>query len=540
MRLKNSEIFDEYAKIAEKMGLISKAEEKVEDVYNLPLKSVKELVEEAHPETIVQGPSYDKMNGIIENVQQRQDIMSMLALKTPTGFHDNTRYISAYQDLLNSTLKIALMLDNQNQEQAAKLADHVTQQLHKEAFPALVVAAPYIIAGITALVAGGAAYAGNHPDSQGFKNDILKTLDQLDDVKEKYPKSVSTLAPFEKLLKDTILVDNELEKDIESISNLILQIKAETDKDKRAVLSKNIVSSVFSNSKDKKIEESIKKLKNLTESIVDSTDTVKSFLESLNSGPESTVMQWLTKVKEYVVQSDVEDVTDLLEVLKSSANDFNKMLDNKLVSLDNLRQIISRTGVTIESTTPSDKPEAKKEQELTPFEKFLKSKNASYKTASSELKKKFNSISKIKYEIETTNLKNDHFPNYGEMIDEIFTGYLNPNEIDIIENYINEIAAKRAASFWNTKYNDNNLKKAELSLANLMKNKLGKNLAEPDKQLSERLVDFKKNKKQELADKLWQEMSESGDFVTKWDEYANLTDYKPPTVKLVDLDKLDF
>ncbi len=36
MRLKNSEIFDEYAKIAEKMGLISKAEEKVEDVYNLP------------------------------------------------------------------------------------------------------------------------------------------------------------------------------------------------------------------------------------------------------------------------------------------------------------------------------------------------------------------------------------------------------------------------------------------------------------------------------------------------------------------------
>jgi tetrahydromethanopterin S-methyltransferase subunit B len=537
MRLKNSEIFDEYAKIAEKMGLISKAEEKVEDVYNLPLKSVKELVEEAHPETIVQGPSYDKMNGIIENVQQRQDIMSMLALKTPTGFHDNTRYISASEDLLNSTLKIALMLDNQNQEQAAKLR-FCTQQLYK-ATP-LIVLAPYLIAGAVALLGGASAYAGNHPDSQGFKNDILKTLDQLDDVKDKYPKSVATLAPFEKLLKDTITTDNDLEKELDSISNLVLQIKTETDKDKRIALSKNIASAIFSNSKDKKIEESIKKIKNLTEAIVDSTDTVKTFLETLNSGPESTVMQWLTKVKEYVVQSDVEDVLDLLEVLKASANDFNKSLDNKLVSLDNLRQIISKSGVTIDSSSAS--PEAKKEnqKELTPFEKFLKSKNASYKTASTELKKKFNSISKIKHEIETTNLKNDHFPNYGEMIDEIFKGYLASNEIDIIENYINEIATQKAASFWNTKYNYNNLKEAEVLLANLIKNKLGKNLSEPDKQFSERFVDYKKNKNQQLAEKLWKEMSDSGDFVTKWDEYISLTDYKPPTVELVNLDKLDF
>jgi tetrahydromethanopterin S-methyltransferase subunit B len=539
MRLKNSEIFDEYAKIAEKMGLISKAEEKVEDVYNLPLKSVKELVEEAHPETIVQGPSYDKMNGIIENVQQRQDIMSMLALKTPTGFHDNTRYISASEDLLNSTLKIALMLDNQNQEQAAKLADSITQQLYKEATP-LIVLAPYLIAGAVALLGGASAYAGNHPDSQGFKNDILKTLDQLDDVKDKYPKSVATLAPFEKLLKDTITTDNDLEKELDSISNLVLQIKTETDKDKRIALSKNIASAIFSNSKDKKIEESIKKIKNLTEAIVDSTDTVKTFLETLNSGPESTVMQWLTKVKEYVVQSDVEDVLDLLEVLKASANDFNKSLDNKLVSLDNLRQIISKSGVTIDSSSAS--PEAKKEnqKELTPFEKFLKSKNASYKTASTELKKKFNSISKIKHEIETTNLKNDHFPNYGEMIDEIFKGYLASNEIDIIENYINEIATQKAASFWNTKYNYNNLKEAEVLLANLIKNKLGKNLSEPDKQFSERFVDYKKNKNQQLAEKLWKEMSDSGDFATKWDEYISLTDYKPPTVELVNLDKWDF
>lgn len=535
MKFKNSEIFDEYAKIAEKMGLVSKAEEKVENVYNLQLKSVKKLIEEAHPETVVQGPSYDKMNGVIENVQQQQDIMSMLALKTPTGFHDNTRYISASQDLLNSTLKIAIMLDNQNQELAAKLADTITQQIHKEAtFPLLI---PAAIAAVTALI-GGAAYAGNHPDSQGFKNDMLKTLDELDDVKETYPQASSTLAPFEKLLKDTISNDTEFEKELESISNLILQIKTETNKDKKLALSKNIISTVFKNSKDKKLEEMVKNLKNLSESIIDSIDTVKSFLESLNSGPKSTVMEWLTKVKEYVVQSDVEDVIDLLDVLKSSAHDFTKNLDNKLVSLDNLRQIVSKVGVTIDSENKTKSEEHK--EKLTPFEQFLKSKEASYKIASSELKKKFNSISKIKEKIETTNLKHDFFPNYGKIVDEIFKGYLTPEEINIIENYINEIAAKKASEFWNTEYNYNNLKQAELLLADLIKDKLGKNNQEPNKQLSERFIDFKKNKKQQLTDKLWKEMSESGDFATKWEEYKELSDYKSPTVELIDLDKLDF
>ena len=98
----SQDIWEEFEKIAISQGLVSEADqndpipgkthsESFDDtislLYGIKPESIydnkKTIVENAHPETAVMMRAYDAMNGVVENLHQRQDMMAYIALKMP-------------------------------------------------------------------------------------------------------------------------------------------------------------------------------------------------------------------------------------------------------------------------------------------------------------------------------------------------------------------------------------------------------------------------------------------------------------------------
>jgi len=147
-----SDIWDEFEKIAVAQGLVVEAEEDggqrktpvrydslsddaVRMLYNVEPESIfkeKDIIEVAHPETAVVTRTYDAMNAVVENVNQRQDMMAYIAQKMPNGHLTYRRYVAAKQELLNSLIRAAFTLDNQDDEKLMAFADSCAERLEKK------------------------------------------------------------------------------------------------------------------------------------------------------------------------------------------------------------------------------------------------------------------------------------------------------------------------------------------------------------------------------------------------------------------------
>lgn len=183
-----SEIFEEYAKIALEQGLLSLAEKgprrgsddisTVEALYGIKPngKDEKPLTEQAHPEPVIIAPSYDRLNGLVENNQERQDIMIGIITKAPQAKLTQHRYAQTRTDLANELVALGFYLENQNEENLTVLADSCAERITK-------------IALIPALLVGGAALVGllgvynNFGDiSQGVRADCQKVSTMLTEM----------------------------------------------------------------------------------------------------------------------------------------------------------------------------------------------------------------------------------------------------------------------------------------------------------------------------------------------------------------------
>lgn len=146
MKLRSSEIFDNFAKIAQDNGLISKeaAEETnprydsktlsdIEILYGIKPngKSEKDIIDQAHPESVIIAPAYDRLNGLVENVKERHNIMVGIANKPPQAKLIGRKY--AEEELLNELVRLGTLLDSKNQEDLMKLADGCAEKLTKNA-----------------------------------------------------------------------------------------------------------------------------------------------------------------------------------------------------------------------------------------------------------------------------------------------------------------------------------------------------------------------------------------------------------------------
>lgn len=110
-------------------------------------------MEEAHPEPVFVSDSYDKLNGLVENLQEQQQILYNIVFKPARGSLFYQKYASTSQDLMKELIRLGYYLDNTNHIQLSKIADQCAGQLHKEAIAPLAIAG--IIAGALGLIADG-------------------------------------------------------------------------------------------------------------------------------------------------------------------------------------------------------------------------------------------------------------------------------------------------------------------------------------------------------------------------------------------------
>lgn len=167
-------VWEEFEKMAVDQGLIdneenndpkkseksnSLSDDAVSLLYGITPESIfdkKDIIEIAHPDTVIVAPAYDAMNAVIENVNQRQSIMAYIANKTPTGQATGTRYVAAKQDLIKSLVKAAFALEDNN-EQLMNFADNCAVRLDQRAELFTKEAGSTKEAGAAAAILGGAA-----------------------------------------------------------------------------------------------------------------------------------------------------------------------------------------------------------------------------------------------------------------------------------------------------------------------------------------------------------------------------------------------
>ena len=198
--MKRSEIFDSFVEIMQQKGKVAQAAEHTEKnldnprwdslsidqinkLYNTKtpkpkdMEYEKNIIEDAHPDPVVISPSYDRLNGLVENENERQNISLRIVEKVPDGQLLQRRYAN---ELILSLVRVANQLDNQDKDELRVLADTCLLQLSKKKIHKQGQA---VIAGTVAAILG-ALYAKQHLrfHSDGFEADYQKAISEIDDL----------------------------------------------------------------------------------------------------------------------------------------------------------------------------------------------------------------------------------------------------------------------------------------------------------------------------------------------------------------------
>lgn len=235
-----SDIFDEYAKIMMDKGLIKKSnvmtsdekekdsdyEEKIKALYGINLKlnnSNKNIIEQAHPDKVIIAPSYDKLNGLVEDVQERHNVMVGICNKPVNGNLTQHRY--AEKQLLNELIRLGNDLDNQEEEKLSKLADECALEcslelskkkynIKKEAWaplmavlPQLAIWGPRILWGVSAILTANTIkeklYGNLAKNLKPATKDAIESLTELkENVDPIYSNKIDMWIKISKYLQD--------------------------------------------------------------------------------------------------------------------------------------------------------------------------------------------------------------------------------------------------------------------------------------------------------------------------------------------------
>jgi hypothetical protein len=194
MRQSESKIFEAYAKIAEESGLVSNADYASarigsDDISTIELlygvkpngKDDKPIMEKAHPGTAVVSRSYDAMDGVVETEQQRQNITTHIALKTPDGNPIHRRYVAAHAELMKAVVRAGFKMDHEGQNDLMKLADSCAGKLEKKGIAWL----PVI--GIASLLGIIAAINNTSNSRQNVIVNAEQVINELEDLRGSMP-----------------------------------------------------------------------------------------------------------------------------------------------------------------------------------------------------------------------------------------------------------------------------------------------------------------------------------------------------------------
>jgi hypothetical protein len=204
-----SDIFDNFVKIAIKDKLIESPKdqdnkyteksfhdtnprmdslsiEQIAKLYNNKPETYKDMqykrniMEIAHPESQVISPSYDKLNGLVENENEGQDIRINISLKKPDGLLINKKY--AEGQFIRSLVALANDLDNNNQVALTKLADTCLNQITKKSKIVKIALYPQLFGALATAI--GVLWAKQHLrfHSDGFEQDYQKVTKEINDL----------------------------------------------------------------------------------------------------------------------------------------------------------------------------------------------------------------------------------------------------------------------------------------------------------------------------------------------------------------------
>ena len=221
------DIIDNFFKIAQENGLISedapdkakKALEKnpradslsTEDIaklYNVKPDAPKgsqykrNIIEDAHPTPVIISPSYDRLHGLVENENERQDIILNIINKVPNGHLTQHRY--AQKELILSLVRVANDLDNQDSDQLRSLADACLLQISQKKYLKKV-AVPALLIVIHELF--GALYLQQHLPfvDEGFEANHQKLISEIDDILTSNSWGLCLGAEYTSNLKNMVL-----------------------------------------------------------------------------------------------------------------------------------------------------------------------------------------------------------------------------------------------------------------------------------------------------------------------------------------------
>jgi len=351
--MSRSEIFDSFVKIAQEKGMISndssEAKKKLEQtgradsldasaieaLYGVKpdapksMEYKKNIMEVAHPNSVVVSPSYDKLNGLVESEIERQNINLHIVHKTPDGLSTHRKY--AEKELVLSLVRIGNDLDNKNQDELRVLADTCLEQvnqgqLKKEAI------GPLAIVAIVA-VALGAIYAHQHLPNldKGLQQNAERLKGELDDF---LASSVSWGVGHE--------YDQELKQDVQGLKARLNAFMTAYDASQGAIreLEKpRDASELMQISQQPKTQTVLAAYKNLQSLIYN----MSSFMDQVEANFSSTAYKtrhtkdkgFLTSLvedthlvggKTSLLADDFEDVVRAISPFKSSVAEILKML----------------------------------------------------------------------------------------------------------------------------------------------------------------------------------------------------------------------
>ncbi len=331
MKLKRSEIFENYAKIAIEKGLIdnkiiataeamtqedkykdSEYKKNIEQLYHVKLDN-KDILDQAHPTPVIVGPAYDKTNALFENLKERHNIMVGIVNKMPGSDNIGNKYASAHNDLLSELIKIGYSMDNKHIDDLRILADSCSNRITKKAIGPLAI--PLAIAGgVAAVVALIAIINHTTPSDQGVYNNCEKAIIEITELKQKLPQIGKNI---DKLLEDL--------KFLQSLS------KQYMDLDGIDASSPEKLIDAANKNKDK--FDIVKKYKSACSYM---ENEINQYISLINNYQMQTDRSWdwwqkLKNVSEFITGNDKEDavlaLTTLQDSLKKSVEEANHFME---------------------------------------------------------------------------------------------------------------------------------------------------------------------------------------------------------------------
>jgi hypothetical protein len=270
------------------------------------------ILDEAHPMPLILCPSYDRVNGLVENLKERQDIMVGLVMKPQQAKQTQRRIAQLLQSELTS---IAFQTDTEERQTAlSKLADDCAERLEKKA--QWVQVAMYGIPAILGLIA------------------LVQNVNILDQgVVADAAKAMDALHTFKPMAGEISAQLDELVDAISYVHDMTVKV-AETK-----VEGKNLSESAASQANQNAIK-LIQEYKRVARLLADKiTSTYLPLIKSHQSVPEDSWKNdfWsgLKKVYHTFVPDEQHDLMKSLDGLASSLTKSVEVMDKKEAAINN-------------------------------------------------------------------------------------------------------------------------------------------------------------------------------------------------------------